>query len=162
MEYAYRNEEYRDTHSEYELNRAAGHRSRDWLPRGCEFEDGRREVLAPAPRAGRRSSCAQTRQARVGVRPSPRSSRADPARMPAAGRRAAVEDARRDDGYYGRDDGYADAYDYDDGYAPAPRRSRDYAGDRSPRRSRGGLVVEVPAVPRPRRLSLFYRAVPPS
>ncbi|KAH8065629.1 hypothetical protein JL722_2 [Aureococcus anophagefferens] len=60
---SYYDEEYRDTHSEYELNRAAGFRSREWLPRGCDFDDAaRRPEPALHARAGRRSSAVVVRE----------------------------------------------------------------------------------------------------
>ncbi|KAH8047527.1 hypothetical protein JL720_16101 [Aureococcus anophagefferens] len=121
---SYYDEEYRDTHSEYELNRAAGFRSREWLPRGCDFDDAaRRPEPALHARAGRRSSAVVVREVDhsseggvVGraLEGSPYPAKADPARLPAAGRRVVVV-----------------------------RRSKEEE-DRSlsPRRPRGGLVVE--------------------
>lgn len=37
VKYARHWHEYRESHCEYEHNRAAGFRSQDWLPRGCDF-----------------------------------------------------------------------------------------------------------------------------
>lgn len=37
VKYARHWHEYRESHNEYEMNRAAGFRSQDWLPRGCDF-----------------------------------------------------------------------------------------------------------------------------
>ncbi|KAK7241550.1 hypothetical protein SO694_0027005 [Aureococcus anophagefferens] len=120
---SYYDEEYRDTHSEYELNRAAGFRSREWLPRGCDFDDAaRRPEPALHARAGRRSSAVVVREVDhsseggvVGraLEGSPYPAKADPARLPAAGRRVVVV-----------------------------RRSKEEDRSPSPRRPRGGLVVE--------------------